>query len=148
MEFTKFADHYSQLQENGTEATWICKPTDMSRGRRIFLLNDISELSYDRPCVVQRYIPTPLLIGGYKHDLRVYVAVTSVHPLRAFIYEEGLCRFSTTKFDLGNIQVSVVYVSSLIYECDLCQSIWTAACSSEMHDAAGCVLSSDELLGE
>lgn len=104
VEYTKFAEHYSQLQESGnTEAVWICKPTDMSRGRKIFLLSNISELAYDRQCVVQRYIPNPLLIGGYKSDLRIYVAVTSVHPLRAFIYQEGMVRFSTTKYDISDI---------------------------------------------
>jgi hypothetical protein len=65
-EFTKFAQHFADLVEMGTQSTWICKPSGMSRGRKIFLLTDPSTLSYDRPCVVQRYIPRPLLIGGYK----------------------------------------------------------------------------------
>ena len=102
-EYTKFCEHFSDLAERGEKSTWICKPTGMSRGRKIFLLDDISGLAYDRACVVQRYIPRPLLIGGYKMDIRLYVAVTSVRPLRAFIYQEGLARFSTEKYDMSDL---------------------------------------------
>jgi hypothetical protein len=37
MDYTKFADHYSELKEQGRDATWICKPTDMSRGATLGL---------------------------------------------------------------------------------------------------------------
>ena len=33
---------------------------------------------------MSRYVQDPLLIGGKKFDLRVYVVVTSYRPLRAF----------------------------------------------------------------
>lgn len=76
------------------------KPAAKSRGRGIHLVNDISQVCYGEPMVMQKYIKNPLLLNGYKFDLRIYVLVTSVNPLEAFIYKEGFGRFSTQPFTL------------------------------------------------
>lgn len=48
--------------------------------------------------LVQRYIADPYLIEGHKFDLRVYVAVTCLEPLRVYVHREGLVRFAAEAY--------------------------------------------------
>ena len=40
------------------------KPAGSSRGRGIFVFNDISAVSYTEVVIVQRYVDRPLLLDG------------------------------------------------------------------------------------
>ncbi|XP_062407092.1 probable tubulin polyglutamylase TTLL2 [Sardina pilchardus] len=104
-DYVRFLEEFSKhrLANGGKGAYWICKPVDLSRGRGIFIFEDIKDLAYDCPVIVQRYISNPLLISGYKFDLRIYVCVKSFSPLTIYIYQEGLVRFATEKFNLSTL---------------------------------------------
>ncbi|CAM9616382.1 unnamed protein product [Choristocarpus tenellus] len=80
---------------------FIVKPDAGCQGRGIFLtkkLESVSELP--GKSVAQRYLLNPLLIDGYKFDLRLYVLITNVDPLRLFIFDDGLVRICTEKFEV------------------------------------------------
>ena len=97
---------------------WILKPCERSRGTGIFVHKAAAEkMSWggvknaggvmpnqvrNHIGVASRYIDPPMLLDGFKFDLRLYVLVTSVHPLCVYLYDEGLARFATEKYDLTN----------------------------------------------
>uniref|UniRef100_A0A665VAK1 Tubulin tyrosine ligase-like family, member 2 n=1 Tax=Echeneis naucrates TaxID=173247 RepID=A0A665VAK1_ECHNA len=96
--------HFLTEYNKGPPVYWICKPVDLSRGRGIFIFEDIKDFSYSCSVIVQKYISDPLLISGYKFDLRIYVCVKSFHPLTIYIHQEGLVRFATEKYNLSSLE--------------------------------------------
>ncbi|KAF9417874.1 hypothetical protein HW555_005171 [Spodoptera exigua] len=107
LEYAKLVSECSRLRrdENGAGANvvWIHKPVAQSQGRGIFLFRSLCEMNCGTSAVVQRYIERPLLIAGYKFDLRLYVCVPGYRPLTAYMYAEGLARFGTDKYTLSDI---------------------------------------------
>lgn len=84
---------------------WIVKPVASSCGRGIRVMSSLQALCNipkSRKVIVQRYLDEPYLINGHKFDLRVYVLVTSVDPLRVYIHDEGLTRLATSKYSTSS----------------------------------------------
>lgn len=96
---------------SGARDVFIVKPDNMSKGKGIFLTNELEKIKAamggsrsDLPTVVQLYIAKPLLIEGLKFDLRLYVLVCGfVLPsglqLRSFLFSDGLVRFCTLPYE-------------------------------------------------
>ncbi|TMW67957.1 hypothetical protein Poli38472_007629 [Pythium oligandrum] len=88
---------------------WIMKPCSKAQGKGIFIINKLSQtkkwanqrwtnMPIKDGYVVSRYIDNPLLVGGKKFDLRMYVLVLSYRPLQALVYREGFARFCNVKY--------------------------------------------------
>ena len=48
--------------------------------------------------MVQRYLHKPLLIDGLKFDLRIYLLITGVDPLRMYVHQKGFARLAVHKY--------------------------------------------------
>lgn len=85
---------------------WIMKPLDKCQGKGIYLVHQLPEVrrrlqeaQYESSdYLISRYIERPLLIGGRKFDLRLFVLVTSFRPLRAYLYNDGFCRVCSERY--------------------------------------------------
>ncbi|XP_063706533.1 polyglutamylase complex subunit TTLL1-like [Culicoides brevitarsis] len=119
-DYNMFVEEYRK----NPQSTWIMKPCGKSQGAGIFLINKLSKLKkWSREAktsfhpqigkesyVISRYIDNPLLIGGKKFDLRLYVLVTSFRPLKAYLFKLGFSRFCTVKYDTSVTELDNMYV--------------------------------------
>uniref|UniRef100_A0A670IHB1 Tubulin--tyrosine ligase-like protein 5 n=1 Tax=Podarcis muralis TaxID=64176 RepID=A0A670IHB1_PODMU len=89
-EYQEFCCSYSK-----DRGPWIVKPVASSRGRGVYLINNPSQISLEEN--IFGVVP----FSDFKFDVRLYVLVTSYDPLVIYLYEEGLARFATVRYDQG-----------------------------------------------
>ena len=82
---------------NHGNKTFIVKPSSGCQGNGIRLTRNLDDIDPQEPNIVQRYMHRPHLLDGFKYDLRLYVLLSSVRPLRCFLFREGLVRVCTQK---------------------------------------------------
>jgi len=98
------ADFLSQFGGKRSK-TFILKPDSGCQGKGIHMVQSASGASKALAAlehlgvVAQRYVAKPYLINGLKFDMRIYVLVLSCDPLRVFLYDQGLVRFCTEKYE-------------------------------------------------
>jgi tubulin polyglutamylase TTLL6/13 len=78
--------------------TFISKPEASCQGKGIYLTRTLDDFDKNEHCIVQRYLHKPFLIDNLKFDLRIYVLLCGVDPLRVYFYKEGLCRLATCEY--------------------------------------------------
>ena len=86
---------FDQLDAYLDSAEWVIAHV---RGERARLGNSIQTFAKGQDCLVQKYVDRPLLINGFKFDLRVYVVIVKLKPLQAYIYKQGLVRFASEPY--------------------------------------------------
>ena len=94
----ELSDFRSQFDEKGNSIgnkIYIIKPDTGCQGRGIFLTRTFDQVPQHENVVAQLYIKKPLLLDGFKFDLRIYVMVCSVKPLRMYLFHDGLVRMCT-----------------------------------------------------
>ena len=102
------------------------KPSNSSRGRGIFLLQDLEQLPKDQEVVVSRYID-PYLIQGLKFDLRLYVLITCIDLASrvAFCRSSSNIREMSLQWQCGFLKanLSKIFPSRLAWLRTECQSV-------------------------
>lgn len=76
-------------------------------------IKSIDQIDFsDADTFIQEYIANPLLVDGHKFDIGVYVIITSIDPLRIYIYKgDVLFRYCPQKyhpFDPENVDKYIV----------------------------------------
>lgn len=97
----EMADFRNQFDNSGNSIgnkIYIIKPDAGCQGRGIYLTKTFEKVPLSENVVAQLYIKKPLLIDNFKFDLRLYCLVTSVKPLRVYLFHDGLVRMCTEEY--------------------------------------------------
>lgn len=103
------------------QGTAILKPDDGTQGGGIYLVGSVSEAkrrmetSHMDGAVLQEYIARPLLLDGHKFDIRAYVLVLSLEPLRILMCREGMVRVCSQRYqppDKGNMHRTATHLTN------------------------------------
>ncbi len=85
------ADLESEICNNPSKL-WFIKPL---KGTPM-ITNNLTQLSSLKKYICCDYIQKPFVIEGLKFDIRIYVAITSINPLRIYIHNEVRVRATST----------------------------------------------------
>ncbi|KAG7170272.1 Tubulin polyglutamylase TTLL4-like [Homarus americanus] len=113
------------FDKEGVKKKWIVKPPASARGTGIQVVHKWSQVPHDSPVVVQRYISRPYLINDTKFDIRIYVLVTSFHPLRIYLYQDGLVRFASVQYNNASTSLNDRYMHLTNYSVNKSSSSYT-----------------------
>uniref|UniRef100_A0A3Q2ZHX2 Tubulin--tyrosine ligase-like protein 5 n=1 Tax=Kryptolebias marmoratus TaxID=37003 RepID=A0A3Q2ZHX2_KRYMA len=128
-EFQEFRNCFAK-----DKGPWIIKPVASSRGRGIYLVSNPNQIAMDENILVSRYINNPLLIDEFKFDVRLYVLVTSYDPLLIYVYEEGLARFATVKYDRASTSIKNTFMHLTNYSLNKKSSDYVSCDDPEVED--------------
>ena len=93
----KMKFHNYQLDINNL---WLVKPINGRNGGNISFFKSLNKIIL-KEFVISKYIANISLIKGKKYDLRLYVLVSSLKPLKIYLYKEGLVRIATELYYLN-----------------------------------------------
>ncbi|KAL1516022.1 hypothetical protein AB1Y20_002635 [Prymnesium parvum] len=104
-----------QLEMEGMRNVWLLKPSYGSKGIGLRLVNDsLQKILGERDClrVVQKYVERPLLLHGYKFDIRCWLLVTSWQPLVLWMYDECILRLCSEPFTLDDLSNTLRHITN------------------------------------
>ena len=118
-ELVAFREAAQAARQRGEGSMWICKSPPLNRGRGIYVFKTPRAVEQflkkralasrkNRTWVVQKYLETPLLLGGRKFDIRMLVLVTADH--RVYMYRDSYVRTASSAYDASNTKDSAIHL--------------------------------------
>ena len=88
--------NYSYNKDN----VWLLKPNLSFGGKGIKILRNFTDIKENY--IITKYLTNPHIIKQVKYDMRFHGLITSVKPFILYLYDEGLARLATEKYDYNN----------------------------------------------
>ena len=93
-------EKFSKYSLKNDNDVWMIKPTMGSLGLKISILTNYSDIKL-KNYLITKYLYNPHLIKGYKYDLRFHGLVSTIKPLKLYLYNEGLVRLASEKYNFS-----------------------------------------------
>ena len=78
----------------------MVKPQIGSEGRKIFILTNLSDIILHK-FIIYKYLYNPHLIKGYKYDIRFLGLISSIQPIKLYLYNESkINKYFSFQFNL------------------------------------------------
>lgn len=138
-EFHFLSVEYKRREKYGLSNKWIIKPAQGTRGLGHIIVDDKAGLigianaapllkSFDNPNsetnntttdrIAQLLVEKPLLVNGYKFDLRVFVVVRSFIPFDAYVHNLFYARLANKVYDVTKVKDNEVMLTVNCYSED------------------------------
>ncbi|MGI9646783.1 MAG: hypothetical protein ACR2O6_15870 [Ilumatobacteraceae bacterium] len=98
------------------DAIWISKRKWSGNGDGIAMVTDPDDVPTTEDWLIQEYIANPLLLAGHpsRHVIRVYVLITSLDPLVAYLHRSAMITFTSRPYsrDRSTLADPITHITS------------------------------------
>ena len=95
---TKFKNY---TFKNKKKDIWMVKPNIGLGGFNISILNNFSSIKF-KHYIITKYLENPYLIRGFKFDIRFHGLISTIKPLKLYLYKEGFVRLASEKHNFSS----------------------------------------------
>lgn len=123
-ELSKFITYFKKRENEGLDNYWILKPWNLRRSLDMVITNNLDQIIRNQetgPKIACKYLTNPVLFKrddikkNVKFDLRYYVLLTSVKPLKLSISRKFLIRFGNKEYSLDNFDDFEKHFTTMMY---------------------------------
>ena len=109
-ELNKFVAYFVQREKRKLNNYWILKPPNLTKSKDVFITNNLNAIIRIRSSstrIASKYISNPLLFyrldikSLVKFEINYFVVLTSVLPLKFFVYKAFQVNFANKPYDLA-----------------------------------------------